>query len=95
MLGNNVYLYGGSGRGLMHGVYSLLEEDLGCRWYSPTSIDNPRMEKFCVNLVSRKFVPVLELRDPYIYKAWDSHWSLRNKTNTPQARPEMSPSIGR
>ncbi|MDI9369763.1 MAG: hypothetical protein QM446_02425, partial [Synergistota bacterium] len=34
----NIYLYGGSGRGLLHGVYSLLEEDLGCRWYSNTSV---------------------------------------------------------
>ena len=86
VLGKNVYLYGGSGRGLMHGVYSLLEEDLGCRWYSTSSIDTPRTETFSVSLVSRKFVPVLELRDPYICKMWDSNWSLRNKTNTPQAR---------
>jgi len=86
VLGENVYLYGGSGRGLMHGVYSLLEEDLGCRWYSPTSIDTPHLEKFSAGLVSRKFVPVLELRDPYIAKVWDSNWSLRNKTNTPQTR---------
>ncbi len=90
VLGKNVYLYGGSGRGLMHGVYSLLEEDLGCRWYSPSSIDTPHLEKFSARLASRKFVPVLELRDPYIYKTWDSNWSLRNKTNTPQARVPLA-----
>lgn len=86
VIAGNVYLYGGSGRGLIHGVYSLLEEDLGCRWYSTTSVDTPRMERLTVSLVPRKVVPVLELRDPYIYRAHDANWSLRNKTNTPHAR---------
>jgi len=90
VIGKNVYLYGGVGRGLMNGVYSLLEEDLGCRWYSVSSIDTPKMAKFSVSLVPRKFVPVLELRDPYIYKMHDSNWSLRNKTNSPLARIPMA-----
>ncbi|MHB8972197.1 MAG: DUF4838 domain-containing protein [Pirellulaceae bacterium] len=84
--GENVYLFGGSGRGLLHAVYSLLEEDLGCRWYSLTSVDTPRRERFVVSLTPRKFVPVLELRDPYILTMHDPTWSLRNKTNTPHAR---------
>ncbi len=82
----NVYLVGGSGRGLMHAVYSLLEEDLGCRWYCLTSVDTPHGERLAVSLTPRKVIPVLELRDPYILKMHDSNWSLRNKTNTPHAR---------
>jgi hypothetical protein len=89
VIDKNVYLYGGSGRGLMNGVYSILEEDLGCRWYSTSSIDTPKMNKFAVSLVSRKYLPVLELRDPFIRKMHDSNWSLRNKTNTPHARIPM------
>ncbi|HOS95247.1 MAG TPA: hypothetical protein PLQ54_18195, partial [Armatimonadota bacterium] len=88
--GDNVYLYGGTGRGLMNAAYSLLEEDLGCRWYSTTSVDTPRMDRLEVRLVPRKYVPVLELRDPYILKMHDPTWSLRNKTNTPHARVPMS-----
>ena len=90
VVGKNVFLYGGAGRGLMHGVYSLLEEDLGCRWYSTDSIDTPKMEKFAVGFVSRTFTPVLELRDPYIHKMFDSNWALRNKTNSPHARVPMA-----
>jgi hypothetical protein len=89
VIDKNVYLYGGSGRGLMHGVYSLLEEDLGCRWYSTSSVDTPEMKRFSASVVPRYFVPVLELRDPYIHKAFDSNWSLRNKTNTPHTRVPM------
>ena len=84
--GADVYLYGGSGRGLMHGVYALLEEDLGCRWYSLTSVDTPRMRRLSAGLTPRKYVPVLELRDPYILTMHDAAWSLRNRTNTPHAR---------
>jgi len=90
VIGGNVYVYGGTGRGLMNAVYSLLEEDLGCRWYSTTSVDTPRMERFEVRLVPRKHVPVLELRDPCILKMHDPTWSLRNRTNTPHARIPMS-----
>ncbi len=82
----NVYLYGGTGRGLMHAVYSLLEEDLGCRWYSTSSVDTPRRTRLAVSLIPRKVIPVLELRDPYIHKLHDVNWSLHNKTNTPHAR---------
>jgi hypothetical protein len=90
VIGGDIYLYGGSGRGLLNGVYSLLEEDLGCRWYSTTSVDTPKLERFSVSLVSRKFLPALELRDPYIHKMHDSTWSLRNKTNTPHAQIPMA-----
>ncbi len=29
----NLFLQGGSRKGILNGVYALLEEDLGCRWY--------------------------------------------------------------
>lgn len=90
VLGKSVYLYGGRGRGLLHGVYSLLEEDLGCRWYSPTSSDLPEMADFKVTLTTRRVLPALELRDPYTYRVHDATWSLRNKTNTPHARVPLA-----
>ena len=90
VVGGNVYLYGGGGRGLMNGVYALLEEDLGCRWYGLNTVDTPRMTRLDVQLVPRKHVPVLELRDPYILKMHDAMWSLRNRSNTPHARIPMA-----
>jgi len=90
IVGEQVFLAGGDGRGLIHAVYSLLEEDLGCRWYSLDSVDTPRRERLEVSLVPRRFEPVLELRDPYILKMHDPTWSLRNKTNTPHARIPVS-----
>ncbi len=90
VVGDNLFLYGGSGRGLMHCVYALLEEDLGCRWYSLNSVDTPRTPRLSVSVVPRSYVPVLELRDPYILKMHDAAWSLRNRTNTPHARVPLA-----
>jgi len=89
-LGGNVYLYGGSGRGLLHGLYSLLEEDLGCRWYSLRSVDTPHRPTLTVSLTPRKVLPALTLRDPYILSMHEPNWSLHNKTNTPHARVPMA-----
>jgi len=48
------------------------------------------MKNFTASLVSRKFMPVLELRDTYIYLTHDANWSLKNKTNTPHAKIPMA-----
>ena len=34
--GDNLFLIGGTSRGPINAVFSLLEEDLGCRWYTST-----------------------------------------------------------
>jgi hypothetical protein len=86
VIDGDIFVYGGSGRGLIHGVYALLEEDLGCRWYALDSVDTPQARRLTAKLVPRKVLPPLELRDPYILRTHDSAWSLRNRTNTPHAR---------
>jgi hypothetical protein len=85
IINGNLYLYGGRTRGLLNGVYSMLEEDLGCRWYTNSSQYLPHMPNFKITITPRKYIPVLDLRDPYVFEAWDSSWSLKNKTNSPNA----------
>jgi len=82
---NTLFLDGGGLRGVINGAYSLLEEDLGCRWYVRNSFDAPEMETLRFAPVARTFVPKLDIRDPYYYEAWDTDWSLQNKTNAPDA----------
>ena len=86
VVGPDLYLYGGRGRGLLNGVYALLSEDLGCRWYDTGSIDVQQRPALTAAVVSRKFAPALQLRDPYILSMHDANWSLHNRTNTPHAR---------
>ena len=83
--GGNLFLVGGATRGPINAVYALLEEDLGCRWYSRFSQTIPSRPTLKLRPVSRSYVPVLEIRDPYYWEAFDGTWSLRNRTNSSAA----------
>src|SRR4029078_6039845 len=73
------------GRGVINAVFALLEEDLGCRFYTADSIKLPKGTTLSVRQVARSYVPKLRLRDPFYQVAFDSAWSLRNRTNAPHA----------
>ncbi len=81
----NLFLLGGRVRGPINAVYAFLEEDLGCRWYHRDSATLPARPELTVAPVPRRFVPVLEIRDPFYWDAFHGTWSLRNRTNAPSA----------
>lgn len=83
--GKNLFLLGGRTRGPINAVYALVEEDLGCRWYHRDSVTLPAQPELTFQPVPRHFVPVLEIRDPFYWDAFDGTWSLRNRTNAPVA----------
>jgi hypothetical protein len=83
--GQRLLLVGGRKRGPINAVYALLEEDLGCRWYDRWSARIPRHRTLTFSPVPRAFVPRLFLRDPFYHDAFDDVWSLRNRTNAPNA----------
>lgn len=78
-------LSGGKTRGVVNAVYALLEEDLGCRFYTNESIRLPKSETLTIAAVSRRYLPQLKIRDPFYAFAFDPVWSLRNRTNAPDA----------
>lgn len=82
---NKLFLYGGRKRGPINAVYALLEEDIGCRWYTRTHAMIPSYPVLTVAPVERTYRPALWLRDPFYYVAFDENWSLRNRTNAPWA----------
>lgn len=84
--GEDLFLIGGSRRGPINAVYALLEEDLGCRWYDRRSAAIPRRENLTFAPVPRQYVPVLDIRDPFYYDAFDVDWSVRNRTIAPLVR---------
>lgn len=81
----HVLLWGGSKRGLMNGVFALLEEDLGCRFYTKDSIMLPKTNTLVIAPPERRYAPQLKLRDPFYSCAFDPEWSLRNRANAPHA----------
>jgi hypothetical protein len=82
---DDLVLAGGTVRGVVNAVYAFLEEDLGCRFYTPDSISLPKSKSLSVHPVRRTYVPKLRLRDPFYRVAFDPDWSLRNRTNAPHA----------
>ena len=85
--GEHLLLSGGRGRGVINAVYALLEEDLGCRFYTNDSIKLPaKSPTLVVAPVPRTYAPKLMLRDPFYFASFDPTWSLRNRTNAPDAK---------
>lgn len=83
--GNRILLSGGTTRGVINAVYALLEEDLGCRFYTTDSVRLPRGNSLVIAPVERRIIPQLRIRDPFYACAFDAEWSLRNRTNAPNA----------
>jgi hypothetical protein len=82
---DRITLAGGSTRGVINAVYALLEEDVGCRFYTNDSIRLPKSDTLAVAPVARRYIPALKIRDPFYRAAFDPTWSLRNRTNAPDA----------
>ncbi|MFH1741112.1 MAG: DUF4838 domain-containing protein [bacterium] len=82
---SNLFLLGGRTRGIINAVYAFLEEDVGCRWYTPDIARIPQTRNLTIQPTVRTFVPKLKIRDPFYKAAFEGQWSLRNRTNSPCA----------
>jgi hypothetical protein len=63
--GNRVIILGGRPRGTLNGVYTLLEELLGVRWFTPDLQVVPKRPKVTLPKLDQTFVPPLEYREVY------------------------------
>jgi hypothetical protein len=81
--GSNLILTGGRGapRGTLYAVYTFLEDVLGCRWWTHEASSIPKRERVEVPDLHRRFVPILEYREPFFFHAFDGDWAVRNKSN--------------
>jgi len=71
----------GSSRGTLYAVSVFLEEELGCRWWTPQASTIPRHDRLDVPTQQRRVIPRFEYRES-LYKAnWDTRWCVRNRTN--------------
>ena len=75
----NLYILGGT-RGPIYGVIALLEEDLGCRWYSST--DKPVVPALAarrLTVVPRSYSPPFEVRELLYESAFNNDWAAFNR----------------
>jgi hypothetical protein len=87
-VGNHLVIAGGARRGNMYGVYGLLEDHLGCRWFAPGVSRIPRLKRLVISEINDKQIPVLEYREPFTYDCFDGDWCARNRVNSSSGRLE-------
>jgi len=77
----HLVIAGSRKRGTLYGVYAFLEEQLGCRWFTPTDTYIPKKTKLEINRIDDRQVPILEYRDVFFYDARNPEWAVRNRVN--------------
>ncbi len=80
--GGDLVLAGGQ-RGVLYAVYSFLEENLGCRWFTQDCIVIPREGVFEIDGLKKEFVPALEYREADYPSRRPAEFSTPNKYNGP------------
>ncbi len=79
--GPDIYIYGGSQRGSMYGVMAFLENELGCRWYTPAVSVIPKRDEIIFKSFDHSEAPGIRVRNDFYFEAFDPVWCARNKMN--------------
>ncbi len=83
--GNTLVIVGGEPRGNLYGVYGLLEDHLGCRWFTPDVSRIPKTPRLAIGSLDDRQVPVLEYREPLMADCVDPAWCAHNRLNSSNA----------
>ena len=66
---------GGSEKGSLYGVYSFLEQYLGCRMYSSKVKIIPHQNTVILGKINDRQVPVITFRDTHYRTTWDAEYT--------------------
>ncbi len=81
-VGKDIVIFGGRERGTMYGVFSMLENELGVRWYTPECTVVPKRQEWKLNEMIRSERPALKYRyTNYWLTNGRQQWSAHNKEN--------------
>jgi len=80
-LGQKLVIAGSPVRGTLYGVYTFLEDFLGCRWFTDDVSRIPKREVVELPQIDILKKPVLEYREPFFRSYPDADWHARNKCN--------------
>ncbi len=85
-VGKTLVLAGSDVRGALYAVYQLLDEHLGCRWFTAEDSFIPKRMVLTLPELDDRFVPPLEFRDPYMQAYNDGAFYSRNRCNAESGR---------
>lgn len=79
--GPHLLLLGHRPRGTLYGVYDLLEEHLGCRFFTRDVRRVPKRETLRLPPLDLAYAPPFEYRESYWTEAFDGDWAARRRSN--------------
>jgi len=79
--GPDILIYGGKQRGTMYGVMSFLENEFGCRFYTPSVSVIPKRQECRFYFYDHREKPGIRVRNDFYFEAFDPIWAARNKMN--------------
>jgi len=77
--GEYLVIAGGFEKGSLYGVYTLLEDHLGCRFYAPGAQLVPRLDSISLGKIKDRQVPVFDFRELHFPFALDSSYLVWHK----------------
>ncbi len=80
-VGERLAIAGGEPRGTLYGVYGLLEDHFGCRWFTPEIERVPKARQLPLPQLDERKAPVFEYRETYTWESFDGNWMARNRLN--------------
>ena len=81
-VGQKLVIAGSTARGTINGVYTFLEDIVGCRWYTPEFTVIPRWKNLSIPSLNIQKVPVFESRLILARGAGNVDWAARQRLNT-------------
>jgi hypothetical protein len=80
-VGDKLVIAGGAMYGTLYGVYTFLEDHLGCRWWTPAAGYLPKSATIKLKKINETQVPQIIYRDLYEGEAKDATFRARHKMN--------------
>jgi hypothetical protein len=72
---SRLIIAGGNEKGTLYGVYTFLENYLGCRMYTPTVKIIPTKPQITLPKINDQQVPVIGFRDTHYRATWDAEYT--------------------
>jgi len=77
-VGQTLVIIGGTPRGVLYGVNSLLTDDWGCRWFTPNLKRTPKFERLTLPATERRYQPPFEWREVGYWAGMHNDWVFHN-----------------
>ena len=80
-VGDALVLAGPRSRGTLYAVYTFVEDQVGCRWWTPTESTIPRKPTLSVPPLAITYAPKLKIREALYRDALEQQFAVRQKLN--------------